>query len=116
MRSAPAAQRIGSSMRRNARAVSEAMRIGLRRRRSTQTPAGIANKMNGRKPSTPRSENSIGLACKATAANHGIASCETSEPNSLIDWPVQSFRKSACDQSRPVKRLRDITRPLGPAP
>jgi hypothetical protein len=42
---------------------------------------------------------------KPTAANHGIASTETCEPNSLIDWPAQNFRKSAYDQSRPVKRL-----------
>src|SRR6266567_9212838 len=105
-RTAPTAQRIGTSVRRIARAASEAMRIGRRRRRSTQTPAGSASKMNGRKPNTSRSENSIGLTCKPTSANHGIASTETCEPNSLIDWPAQSFRKSACDQSRPMKRLR----------
>src|SRR5438067_182791 len=112
MCSAPTAQRIGISMRRIARAVSAAMRIGRRRRRSTHTPAGSASKMNGRKPNTSRSENSIGFTCKPTAANHGIASTETCEPNSLIDWPAQSFRKSACDQSRPLKGLRLLRLPI----
>src|SRR3954452_4139984 len=57
--------------------------------------------MNGRKPSTPSSENMNGLACSVIAATAGIASCETCEPNSLIVWPVQSFRKSRCDQRAP---------------
>jgi hypothetical protein len=50
--------------------------------------------MKGRNPKTPSSENWIGLACSSTAASHGIASWETCEPNSLIDWPIQSFMKS----------------------
>src|SRR5438270_12597069 len=62
--------------------------------------------MNGRKPSTPRSENAIGLACRLTPASHGIASCDTCEPSSLIDWPVQSFRKSPWPQSAPLGRRR----------
>ena len=89
------AQSSGIAASKSARAASPTIRIGLRRSRSTQTPAGSANRMNGRKPSTPSSENSNGLACSSTAASHGIASAEICEPNSLIDWPVQSFRKSA---------------------
>src|SRR6478672_2840755 len=58
--------------------------------------------MNGRKPSTPRSENARGLACSSTAASQGIASCDTWEPSSEIDWPVQSFRKSGCCQRAPL--------------
>src|SRR5579864_195908 len=105
MRSTPTAQRIGMSVRSTARALSPTMRIWRRRSRSTQTPAGSAKRMNGRKPSTPRSENSIGLAWRPTAASHGIASCDTCEPSSLIDWPVQSLTKSGCDH-RPPRGLR----------
>ena len=74
MRSVCVAQRIGISARRTAREASPKMRIGRRRSRSTQTPAGSAKRMNGRKPSTPRSENSNALAWRPTAASHGIAS------------------------------------------
>ena len=58
--------------------------------------------MNGRKPSIPSTENSIGDACRPTAASQGIARPETWEPNSLIDWPVQSLRKSVLLHSPPV--------------
>src|SRR4051812_28370765 len=78
--------------------------MGRRRSRSTQTPAGSAKRMNGRKPSIPSTENSIGDACRPTAASQGIASPETWEPNSLIDWPLQSLRKSVLLQSPPVGR------------
>ncbi|HEX5172738.1 MAG TPA: hypothetical protein VFV91_01170 [Gaiellaceae bacterium] len=98
----PAAQRIGIRVRSTARALSPTIRICRRRSRSTQTPAGSAKRMNGRKPKTPSSENAKGLACRPTAASQGIASWDTWEPTSLIDWPVQSFRKSRCDQSAPL--------------
>src|SRR5439155_17441405 len=78
--------------------------IGLRRRRSTQTPAGSAKRMNGRKPSTVRSENSNGVACSPTAASQEIASTEICEPTSLTDWPAQSLRKSPLLQSPPDGR------------
>src|SRR5690242_17299336 len=99
IRSSWRAHRIGTSARRSARAASPTMRIWRRRSRSTQTPAGSAKRMNGRKPSTPSSENSNGDASSPTAASHGIASCDTCEPNSLIDWPPQSLRKSRFCQS-----------------
>src|SRR5256886_14047611 len=57
--------------------------------------------MNGRKPRTPRSEKASGLAWSSTAASHGMASWDTCEPSSLIDWPVQSLTKSGCDQRAP---------------
>src|SRR5579864_7229058 len=104
MRSTPSAQRIGMSVRSTARAESPTMRIWRRRRRSTQTPAGSAKRMKGRKPRTPRSENSIGLACRPTAASHGMASCDTCEPSSLMDWPAQSLTKSGCDHRPPDGR------------
>src|SRR5579884_4490498 len=58
--------------------------------------------MNGRNPITPSSENWNGLACRLKAASSGIANPETTEPSSLIDWPVQSLTKSRCDQRPPV--------------
>ena len=42
------------SAEQNARDASPTMRIGRRRSRSTQTPAGSAKRMNGMKPRTPR--------------------------------------------------------------
>src|SRR5205823_14032086 len=90
--------------RRTARDASPTMRTRLRRIRSTQAPAGSAKRMKGRKPKTARSEKTIGLACSATAATIGMASCETCVPSSLIDCPVQSFRKSAFAQRAPVGR------------
>ena len=72
--------------------------------RSTQAPAGSAKKMNGKKPKTPISEKTSGVAWSSTAATIGIASCEICEPSSLIDWPVQSLRKSACAHSLPPGR------------
>ena len=92
------------SERSTARALSPTMRICRRRSRSTHTPAGSAKRMNGRKPSTPSNEKVIGLACRPTAASHGIASCDTCDPTSEMDWPVQSLRKSGCDQRPPVGR------------
>src|SRR6476646_8678562 len=67
--------------------------------------------MNGRKPSTPSSENWNGDACRPTAASHGSASCDPGEPTSLIDGPVQSLRKSGCDQ-RPPLGLRIFGSPI----
>src|SRR4051794_5644643 len=58
--------------------------------------------MNGRKPRTPRSEKASGLAWRSTAASHGMASWDTCEPSSLMDWPVQSLMKSGCDQRAPL--------------
>src|SRR5438034_7571230 len=86
--------------------------MGRRRSRSTQTPAGSANRMNGMKPSTPRSENSNGETCRSTAASQGIASAEIWVPNSLTDCPVHSFMKSAWLQ-RPAVGRRGL-RTLGP--
>src|SRR5438270_13607326 len=60
--------------------------------------------MKGRNPSIPRTENSNGDACRPTAASQGIASADTWEPNSLIDWPVQSLRKSVLLHSPPLGR------------
>src|SRR5579864_5185129 len=86
------------------------MRMRRRRIRSTQAPAGSAKRMNGRKPKTPSSEKTIGLACSAIAATIGIASCDTCEPSSLIDCPAQSLTKSALLQSAPVRRGLRIRR------
>src|SRR3954454_23250834 len=102
--SAPNAYVIGIVARRSARATSPAMRMRLRRMRSTHAPAGSAKRTKGRKPQTKSSEKTNGRACRATAATIGIASCETCEPSSLIDCPVQSFRKSAFAQRPPVGR------------
>src|SRR4051794_12303307 len=70
------------------------MRMERRRRRSTQTPAGSAKRMNGRKLRTPSAANSNGVACSERAARMGMARAEICEPNSLTVWPVQSFMKS----------------------
>src|SRR5262245_25243621 len=67
--------------------------------------------MNGRKPSTPRLANSNGVAWSDFAARIGTASPEICVPNSLIVWPVHSFMKSRCDQSRP-DGLRILVSPI----
>src|SRR5437879_5649255 len=104
MRSVCVAHDTGISRSRTARPASPMIRIGRRRRRSTYTPAGSAKRMNGRKPSTPSSENASGEACSWVAASNGIARPEICEPNSLIDWPDQSFTKSVLFQSPPDGR------------
>src|SRR5437762_578585 len=100
----PSAHATGMYASSTARTESPAIRIGRRRRRSTQTPAGSAKRMKGRNPSIPSTENANGDACRPTAASQGIARPETWEPNSLTDWPVQSLRKSALRHSPPVGR------------
>src|SRR5438067_13941496 len=54
----------------------------------------------------PRLATANALAFSVVTAIHGIASCETCEPNSLIVWPVHSFRKSPWCQSAPLGRSR----------
>src|SRR4051794_28564493 len=60
--------------------------------------------MNGRNPTTPSIANWNALASRLVAASSGIARAEICEPNSLIVWAVQSFRKSGCCQSAPCGR------------
>ena len=57
---------------------------GRRRRRSTQTPAGRLNRMNGRNSMVPSSATSNGLAFRTSGDDSGIASRLTCVPNWLI--------------------------------
>ena len=56
------------------------IRIGLRRSRSTQTPAGRLIRMNGRNSITPRRATSNALTSSVMIATSGSASCEICEP------------------------------------
>src|SRR4029077_17259761 len=84
-----------------ARPRSPAIRIQRRRQRSTQTPAGSVMSRKGRNTTVSSAATWNGLASSVRTATVGIASWETCEPNSLIVWPVQSLRKSRCDQRAP---------------
>ena len=84
----------GMEARNNPRPRSVTMRMGRRRSRSTQTPAGSANSRKGRNSTVPRSATSNALASSTSTAASGSASAETCEPTWLIVCPDQSFRKS----------------------
>jgi hypothetical protein len=62
--------------------------------RSTQTPAGRVKRRNGRNCTVVRLATANALAFRFVIAIHGIASCETGVPNSLIVCPAHSFMKS----------------------
>jgi hypothetical protein len=66
-----------------ARIRSVTTRIGLRRSRSTQTPAGSANRRKGRNSIVERSATSNALASSTRIAASGSASAEICEPNWL---------------------------------
>src|SRR5262249_38556367 len=86
---------------------SPAIRIGRRRRRSTQTPAGSVKRRKGRNSTVPSTATSNADASRTSTAAKGIASWETCEPNWLTVSADQSFRKSAWRQSPPFgQRLR----------
>ena len=74
--------------------MSPAMRIGRRRSRSTQTPAGRLNRMNGRNSIVVSRPNSKGVTSRVVAAMSGRASCVIELPNTEIVSAVQSLRKS----------------------
>src|SRR5512136_2496273 len=106
----PATKATGIDASSTARPRSPAMRIGRRRRRSTQTPAGRPRRMNGRKAIVPRSATSNGVATSTTIATSGRASCVTCVPTWLTVSAVHSLRKSGWRQ-----RLRRVSamRPPG---
>ena len=81
-----------------ARPTSPAMRIGRRRSRSTQTPAGRVNRMNGSISKKPSIAASNGLTLSVMIAIAGIAIMLTWLPNRLIVEAVQSLTKSAWRQ------------------
>ena len=70
------------------------MRIGRRRRRSTHTPAGRLNRMNGRNSIVVSRPNSNGVTFSAVAAISGRASWVIALPKTEIVSAVQSLRKS----------------------
>ena len=76
-------------------------RIGRRRSRSTQTPAGSVKSRNGRNSTVPSRATWNALASSTTMAAIGSASAEIWLPNWLIVWPAQSLRKSGCRHSPP---------------
>src|SRR3990172_8929618 len=96
----------GTVVRRANRPRSPAMRMGLRRIRSTHTPAGSVNRMNGRNAIVPRAATSNGVDSSTITATSGRASCPTCEPNWLIVSADQSLRKSPWRQSPPVGHMR----------
>ena len=71
------------------------MRIGRRRRRSTQAPAGRLKRMNGSNSTVPSTATSKGETSRMSTATSGIASRLTCVPNWLIVSADHSFRKSA---------------------
>ena len=77
-----------------ARPRSPMIRIGRRRRRSTQTPAGRLSRMNGRNSIVVSSPNSNALTDRTVAAISGRASCVIAVPNTETVSAVHSFRKS----------------------
>ena len=80
----PARRRRGSRAGSTARPRSPTMRMGRRRRRSTQAPAGRLNRMNGRNSMVPSRATSKGVAPSRTMATSGIASRLTCVPNWLM--------------------------------
>ena len=70
------------------------MRIGRRRSRSTQTPAGRLNRMNGRNSIVVSRPNSNGVTSSVVAAISGSASWVIAVPKTLMVSAVQSLRKS----------------------
>jgi hypothetical protein len=99
MLSTPSSYAIGIDARLIARPRSPAIRMGRRRRRSTQTPAGSEKRRNGRNSIVPRSATSNGGACSTRIATVGIARRLTWVPNWLIVSADQSFRKSGWRKS-----------------
>jgi hypothetical protein len=88
------AKAIGIESSATARTTSPRMRIGLRRIRSTQTPAGRLRRMNGRNSIAPRRPNSNGVTFSVVAAISGSASSVIWVPKTLIVSAVHSFTKS----------------------
>src|SRR5437870_8751015 len=70
------------------------IRIGLRRRRSTQAPAGRPNRMNGRNSAVPSSPTSKALASSSRIAISGNPNSVTWVPSWLIVSAVHSFRNA----------------------
>src|SRR5262245_49981945 len=95
------------------------MRIGRRRSRSTQTPAGRLNNTNGRNASVPNRANSKGLTSRSRTATSGTARCETCVPKWLIVSAHHNLRKSgsrhkerepaaACGTASPIRDLAGL--------
>src|ERR687891_1628896 len=97
---------MGIVARRAARPKSPMIRIGRLRSRSTQTPAGRVNRMNGRKLSVPTTASSNALASRTTIATKPMARSSTCDPNWLIVSADQSLRKSWWRQSPPRGHTR----------
>src|SRR5512133_1819941 len=84
---------------------SPAIRIGRRGRRSTQTPAGSVNRMNGRNSTVPSAATWKADASSTRTAASGNASWETCVPNWLTVSADHSLRKSAWRQRPPVGHI-----------
>ena len=69
------------------------MRIGRRRRRSTQTPAGRLNRMNGRNSIVVSRPNSNGVTSSVVAAISGRASWVIALPKTEIVSAVHSYER-----------------------
>ncbi len=85
---------------------SPAIRIGRRGRRSTHTPAGSVNRMNGRNSTVPSAATWKADASSTRTAASGSASWETCVPNWLTVSADHSLRKSAWRQRPPVGHIR----------
>src|SRR5439155_17284863 len=84
----------GIDPRTTARPRSVTMRIGLRRRRSTRSPAPSPKTRDARLPIPASRPIWNGFAFKTNTATSGRATSVTRDPISDIVWPIHSFRKS----------------------
>ena len=78
------------------------MRIGRRRRRSTQAPAGRLNRMNGRNSIVPSRATSNGEAPRSVTATSGRARRLICVPNWLIVSAIHSRTKSGLRRTEGV--------------
>src|SRR5437764_12645345 len=94
------------------------MRSGRRLRRSTHTPAGSAKMRKGSCSKVVRAATANALAWRILIAAIGNARSVICEPNSLTDWPPQSFRKLRSRHSPPegqrLSRLFRLRRDMEP--
>ena len=96
-----------------ARPRSATIRIGRRRRRSTQTPAGKLNRMNGRNSIVVSRPNWNGVTLRVVAAMIGRASWVIAEPKTETVSAVQSLRKSGCRSKLPREAVIARSLPIG---
>ncbi len=90
-----------------ARAISAAIMMGRRRKRSTHTPASRPNSSTEAAPTAVMKPICSGWACSTMTAVYGTPSRVILDPTSEMVWPVHSFRKSRL-RHRPPKRDLDL--------